>query len=274
MNSGATSKFSFRAALLSLPLSLLIGLPYSAAAHGTASATASDFSATDLTIFSADGKQLIGHAQYTIRPSDDTELLRGESKYFDGEYDIEVERLKPGESGQAPVLISYEQSFFNADQSPQRVSSLDVESGTASCKTYVEGRLEDRRSNLTVPADTYAGATQILLVVIRLRQGADHIEFHSFNCIPGPKIIATEASMGIDRVKWSMYPGELVKLEIQPDFGWLGLLVAPFIQKMYAWFDPSDNWNYVGGLYDRFYEGPHILTVRAPRAVVPKDKLP
>lgn len=80
--------------------------------------------------------------------------------------------------------------------------------------------------------------------------------------MPEPRIVATDASVKMEREDWSMYPGELVKLEIRPDFGWLGLFVAPFAPKVYAWFDPNDNWNYVGGRYDRFYKGLRILTVR------------
>jgi hypothetical protein len=52
------------------------------------------------------------------------------------------------------------------------------------------------------------------------------------------------------------------KNRIQPDLGWLGVLIAPFIPKVEAWFDPADKWNYIGGTFDRFYKGEHILTVR------------
>ncbi len=253
-----------RAARLFLS-ALLIAIPYPAVA-GIDGPAVANFFAADLNIFSPDGKQLLGHAQYTFSPSDGTELLRGDSKDLDGEHDIELERLEPGSSGQAPRLIGYEHAFFNADGSPKRVNNLDVRSGTGSCKTYVNGKLEERRSNLTVPADTYAGAAQMLFVEVRLRQGAKHIEFHSFSCIPGPKIVAAEASVEKGRVRWSMYPGKLVKVKLQPDFGWFNFLVAPLVHGGYAWFDPSDNWNYVGGLYDRFYGGPSILTVRAKRA--------
>jgi hypothetical protein len=31
---------------------------------------------------------------------------------------------------------------------------------------------------------------------------------------------------------------------------------------MDAWFDPNDNWNYVGGEFDRYFRGPHVVTVR------------
>jgi hypothetical protein len=31
---------------------------------------------------------------------------------------------------------------------------------------------------------------------------------------------------------------------------------------MDAWFAPQGNWNYVGGEFDRFFRGPHVLQVR------------
>ena len=59
-----------------------------------------------------------------------------------------------------------------------------------------------------------------------------------------------------------MYPGKLLKLELQPNFGWLNLLIAPFLPELSFWFDPQDDFNYVGGMYYRYYKGPYILTVR------------
>jgi hypothetical protein len=44
----------------------------------------------------------------------------------------------------------------------------------------------------------------------------------------------------------------------------LNLLIAPFLPTMDAWFSPADNWNYVGGEFDRYFRGPHVLTVRVP----------
>jgi len=237
---------------LTLLVSFVIGLP-SFATAGATTREAFDFPAADLTIFSADGKQVIGHGRYTISRTDDTELLRGENNYLDGDHDVELESLKLGAGAQAPTLLSYEHSFFGPDQTRQRVASLDARNGSASCKVYVSGRLEDRRAILDVPADTYAGATQMMFVVIRLRQGTDMIEFHSFNCAPGPRILAVQALVQASRVKWAMHSGQLAQLEIRPNFGWFNFLLAPFTQEIRAWVDPDDDWNYVGGLYDRFY---------------------
>jgi len=65
-----------------------------------------------------------------------------------------------------------------------------------------------------------------------------------------------------NRSTWSMYPGNLGKAEIEADLGWFDVIVSPFLPKMYAWFDSSDNWRFVGGLIDRYYRGPRVLMVR------------
>jgi hypothetical protein len=222
-----------------------------------------DFLATNLTIFSVADRQIIGHGRYNSSRTAGTDLIRGENKYLDGASDLELDYLKPGVSGEAPTLVRHEYSSLNADGSPQFVESLDPASGAASCAEYVNGTAQVYKATLAVPSDTYAGATQLMLIVARLRQGeSETIKFHSFNCVPRPKIFVIAVSVPTQREEWPMYPGKLVKLELQPDFGWLGILIKPFLPKVYAWFDPNDNWNYVGGLYDRFYKGPHIMTVR------------
>jgi len=225
--------------------------------------TSFDFLATNLTIYSPTDRHLIGHAQYTSSRSDGTDLIRGENKYLDGARDVELDYLKPGDSGEAPTLVRHEYSSFNTDGSPQFMESLDPVSGAASCAEYVSGIAEVHEATLDVPSDTYAGATQMMFIVARLRQQQlETIKFHSFDCAPTPKIFLISVSVPTTREQWPMYPGELAKLEIEPDFGWLSLLITPFLPKIYAWFDPNDNWNYVGALYDRYYKGPHILTVR------------
>jgi hypothetical protein len=53
---------------------------------------------------------------------------------------------------------------------------------------------------------------------------------------------------------------------MRPDLGALNLLIAPFMPTMDAWFNPAENWNYVGGEFDRYFRGPHVLTVQVPPA--------
>ena len=222
-----------------------------------------DFLATNLTIFDPADGRVIGHGRYSSSRSEGNNLIRGENKYLDGARDLELDYLKPGVAGDAPTLVRHEYSSFNADGSPQFVESFDPTSGTASCAETVNGIRQAYQGTLEVPSDTYAGATQLMLIVARLRQGErGKIKFHSFNCAPSPKILPISVVVPEGREEWSMYPGKLVKLELQPDFGWLNILLAPFLPKLYFWFDPDGNWNYVGGLFDRYYKGPHILTVR------------
>ena len=51
-------------------------------------------------------------------------------------------------------------------------------------------------------------------------------------------------------------------MDIKPDLGWLGTVIAPFLPELRAWFDPSDNWTLAGGEFSRYYRGPRIMLVR------------
>jgi hypothetical protein len=211
-----------------------------------------EMSATHVTIFAVGGEEVIGHGNYKLTHVDGLDLVEGEDKYLDGEYDREQQSLRPSAGGLPPVLISYKHQFFTADGTPQYEESLDARTGEATCRFYNSTEPSVAKAVLKVPADTYSGATQLMMLVGGLRQAAPDITFHSFNCIPDPKIIA-----------WPMYPGSLVKMEMKPDLGWLNVVVAPFVPKVYAWFDPADGFNYVGGQFDRYYKGRHVLMVRA-----------
>ncbi len=219
-------------------------------------------SATDTTIFAPDSNQIIGHGHYRISHVDGLEVVEGEDKYLDGEYDREEQRLEPAVGNMPPVLVHYQHRYFNADGSDQYEESLDARSGAATCKFYASAAPDIRETVVTVPPDTYAGATQLMLLVGRLREASPNITFHSFNCIPDPKIIAIMATPQTGSTNWDMYPGILKKMEMKPDLGMLNALVAPFIPKVYAWFDPADAFNYVGGRFDRYYKGRHVLMVR------------
>ncbi len=221
-----------------------------------------DLSTTEITIFTPDGEEVIGHGRYKFTHVEGFEVVEGENKYLDGEYDREEERLRLSVAGLPPVLVHYEHHYFNPDGSVQYEDSLDARTGAASCRRYDSKVPDIRETTLEVPADTYAGATQLMLVVGRLREGAGAISLHIFNCIPEPRIIPVKGTPITPPVTWPMYPGKLVKLEVEPDLGWLNVVIAPFIPKIYVWFDPADSFNYVGGIFDRYYKGRHVLMVR------------
>jgi hypothetical protein len=221
-----------------------------------------DMSATDVTIFVPDTKEVIGHGHYDVSFANGLDVVAGENRYLNGEYDRERQTVRPSAAGLPPVLESYRHQFFNPDGSLQYEDSLDARTGDVACKRY-DSAVPDIRETITkIPPDTYAGATQLMLLVGRLRQGAAKITFHSFNCLPDPRIVPIEAIPEKYPVTWPMYPGQLVKLEMKPDFGWLNVVVAPFVPKVYGWFDPTNAFNYVGGEFSRYYKGRQVLMAR------------
>jgi hypothetical protein len=246
-----------------LAITALLALAIACWPEGAAALSVFELSATDVTIFAPDSEMVIGHGKYKLTHVDGLDVVEGENKYLNGEFDREEQRVRPSVGGLPPLLVHYQHRYFNPDGTPQYEDSLDAESGSASCRRYDSDVPDVRESILKIPPDTYAGATQLMLVVGRLREGAASITFHSFNCIPDPKIIAIKATPLSAPVEWPMYPGKLVKMEIKPDLGWLNVLIAPFIPKIYGWFDPADAFNYVGGQFDRYYKGRHILMVRS-----------
>lgn len=190
-------------------------------------AHAFDIGNTDVTIFNSDNLQVLGHAHYKVTHQDGAMLFEGEDRFLDGEYDHEVQRVDLGAKGAAPILVSYQHSFFNADGSPESIDALDAKTGSLMC-THFHGTdaPEVRQSKVAIPPDTYVGSTQLMLLVGRLGEDAHPIVMHTFICLPGPQIIAMKVTPPETQVKWAMYPGNLVKVELVPDFGWLGALAV------------------------------------------------
>ena len=247
-------------------LAVSIALSSNAIALETNPSGAFDFRALELKVLSPDGNQKIGSTRFVISRDNSTEEIKGETRYADGEHDNESERLFVRGPDSPPRLDAYDHSFFNADGSLQMVDTLDAKSGLASCTSYSAGESKVRKSQLEVPADSFAGASELVIVVGSLRRGLREIRFHAFACVPGPRIFSVEASLPDRSAHWFLYPGDLVRIDMRPDLGALNYLLAPFMPTMDGWFNPNDNWNYVGGEFDRYFRGPHVLTVRVPPA--------
>ncbi len=49
---------------------------------------------------------------------------------------------------------------------------------------------------------------------------------------------------------------------MRPKLGWWDILIAPFVPKVRAWFDPADGFNYLGGEFPTYYRGPRVELVR------------
>ncbi len=162
-------------------------------------------------------------------------------------------------------LEKYEHSFFGADGVTTMVDELDIASRTATCSRREDGEMKVRTSGFAFPADTFGGGSQLLILMAKLREGSHKIDFHAFACVPGPRVFQVDAAVPERPERWPYYPGDLIRLDLRPDLGaGLNLVIAPFLPKTEAWFDPQNNWQYVGGEFNRYFGGPHVYQVLAP----------
>jgi hypothetical protein len=222
------------------------------------------FGAQNLIVESPDGRKVIGHMTYTVTRSPQGAEAKGETRLTDGERDIEEARLELLPDNSIPLLASYSHNYFNADGSPQRAAQLDLKTGEATCTEYQGGEPQVRHEIIEIAPDTYAGASLALPVINALRQGMRRkIRFHAFSCVPGPRVLTVEANVVSSNAHWDSYPGNLLETEIKPYLGWFSIVASPFLPKFYAWFDPADNWSYVGSRNQRYYKGPSVLLVKA-----------
>jgi hypothetical protein len=220
------------------------------------------FPPTDFTIFTPDGKTQLGTSRYTVEPTTEGAVLRGEDYYNDGQSDIEVDRLEVPENPGPPQLIEFRHSFFAAGGAPTMSGYANIRSGLASCTGYSGGIANTITDRLTFPDDTYAGASVLVPIQVFLRSGAvGPLKLHVFSCTPTPRVIAIEVGLA-PQPKALPYPGNLVEVVITPDFGWWNIVLSAFVPKLEAWFTPDDQFGFVGGELARFYKGPDILMVK------------
>ena len=217
----------------------------------------------ELKVLSADGRQTIGSTRFTVSSDRSSETIKGETRYLDGQHDNEEERIQLVNG--ALRLEKYEHSFFGADGATTMVDKLDTESRIATCSRREDGKMKVRRSQVDFPADTFGGGSQLQFVMAKLREGPRKIDFHGFACIPGPRVFHVTASVPERAERWPFYPGDLIRLDLRPDLGaGLNFLIAPFLPRTEAWFDPHHNWKYVGGEFNRYFGGPHVLQALVP----------
>jgi len=207
----------------------------------------------------SESERVIGHGRYEITRLDNGRATAlGEDRFDDGEYDVERDDLEFN-GDQIPRMLTFEHAFFNADGTLQRVNKADFQTGRASCTEYQNGKSTVRDTILQVPADTFAGSAIVIPMRGHLTRGErERITLHDFNCIPGPEILGVRAYLQ-PLSKWAHFSNEVVAVDIKPDFGWLNLLVDPFMPEIRAWFDPADDWRFVGAKFTRYYKGPEIL---------------
>jgi len=218
--------------------------------------------ALNFKVLNADGAEVIGHSHYELSRSGHNLLIgRGVARFKNGEYDVEYDTLE-AQPDQLLAMLTLDHKFYNADGSMQRAIAADFRTGQASCTRYQNKVAQADSAKLDFTQESYGGSIVVLALGQYLAQGAtEPIKLQSLNCIPGPRLIAVKARVQAPS-RWSHYPGETVEVDIQPDLGWWDVVVSPFVPKLRAWFDPSDNWTLAGGEFSRYFRGPRIMLVR------------
>jgi hypothetical protein len=223
----------------------------------------------DFVILSPDGTSRVGRTHYSIIERRGALILRGENRFDSGEYDIETSRLTPAQEGGMPTLVDFNHMFYSAEGTVLLESHADLRTGLASCIDRRSGAPKLAAEPIDFPPNTWAGASVILPIQRFLRDGGHgKLSLNVFNCAPSPKVFAVEVTPDPAPTRLPNYLPGAVEIDAKPDFGWLDFIVAPFVPKLRAWFDPGRNFEFVGAMLDRYYGGPRILMMTA-RSIAP-----
>jgi hypothetical protein len=190
--------------------------------------------------------------------------LYGVNGFFDHQLDIETSHLESGSPGQGPKLLDFDHTFYKADGSLLIRGYLDLKSGAATCIDNTSGQNRTQATVLSIPHDTWAGASIAAPIQNFLREGdqGKTRSLHVFSCAPAPEIFAVTVAMDPRETMWPPYGAQALGVEIRPDFGLINPFIASFVPKLHAWFDPSDGWALVGDEAARWYKGPRVMLVK------------
>src|SRR5580700_3531913 len=228
------------------------------------SAAPLSFPPTSFTIVKPDSGMAIGQAHYRIEPARDGGILRGENGYFDGQTDVETAHIEVAAIDGKPKLTEFDHTYYNPDKSILRRAHVDLKSGAASCIDNSAGQKSEQSDVLTIPNDTWAGASIVIPIQNFLRAGDKGISrpLHAFSCAPTPKIFSISVDIDPGPAIWTTYGAEAIRVQVKPDFGLLNFVVAAFVPKLHAWFDPNDRLAFIGDEAARYYKGPPIMLVK------------
>ncbi|MDB5108644.1 MAG: hypothetical protein JWM69_1585 [Candidatus Binatus sp.] len=222
------------------------------------------FPETHFRILDPDTKAPLGRSEYRIESVGAKALLHGENHYDSGLSDTETAHLTVAVESGIPLLIDFDHTFYKKDGSIQERSHVDMGTGYATC-TYNTGTSPSVMSDrLTIPPDTWAGASIAIPLQRFLRAGeAGPYRLHVFNCAPTPKIFAIDIQADPGEAIWVPYAHTALRMELRPNLGWYNVIISPFLPRLSAWFDPKDQWNFVGSEAARYYKGPKIMLVKS-----------
>ena len=207
----------------------------------------------------------MGRARYRIESTPDGGILRGENGYFDGQTDVEIAHIQFRSGGQ-PKLTEFDHTYYNPDKSILKRSHVDLKTGAGTCIDNSNGQKSEQSEVLTIPDDTWAGASIVIPIQNFLRAGDKGISrpLHAFSCAPTPKIFSISVDIDPGPAIWTTYGAEAMRVQVRPDFGLLDFIVAAFVPKLHAWFDPANGLDFIGDEAARYYKGDPIMLVKRP----------
>lgn len=227
-------------------------------------ADALSFPATKYTIVNPDTGAAIGHSEYHADQTPDGATLQGANYFSDGQVDVETAQIEREHGGEGPRLANWDHAFYKADGSLLIRGYLDLKSGAAACMSKNAGQKINQSVILSIPHDTWAGASVVVPIQGFLREGdlGKTLSLHVFSCAPSAKIFAVSVKIDPRAAVWPSYGADAVRVEVLPDFGLLNPFVASFVPRIHAWFDPNDGWAFVGDEAARWYKGPRVRLVK------------
>jgi hypothetical protein len=246
-------------ALTLLGAQIAIPAPRFASAWTTRALPAGDFRIVD----AATGRE-IGRSRFTVSREGAADVLRGDSRYVDGQYDVEIDRLVREIDRPLPVLKSYDHRFFDARGLPMLSAVMDFESGSVRCGEFRDGVESSRSARLKIPAGAWAGSSVLIPIQQALRRGADALSLYYVSCAPGPRLLTINAAPTRDPDGFRYFPATAAEVGLRGDFGWFNFIVGRFAPEIHAWFDRTRGFEILGAELPRFSGGPMIVMVQAP----------
>jgi hypothetical protein len=243
--------------LTSLIVNFVLSLPLCAAGL--------DFGPAHFKILDPATSKLIGNVHFTLDQSPDGKVtVKSDALYLNGDRDSEEDHLVSSPHGGPLRQISFAHYFYLPNGSPDRSSEANFLSGESSCTTNENGHATVQRADFRFASNTYAGAPVIVpLRTALVAHNQSELSFYYFTCVPGPRVVSVRG-VANSPAPWPYSRDDVVKVAIQPDFGWITAIIAPFLPSVAAWFDPSRDWQLTGVESARYFKGPRILMVGEP----------
>ena len=126
--------------------------------QSVAAASVPHLGAVNFKVMNADGTKVIGHSHYELsRGSDDVLVGQGQAQFTNGERDVEHDTLE-ARPDRAPMMLTLDHKFYNANGSVQREIAADFRTGQASCTRYQDGESQTDSARLDFTPDSYGGS--------------------------------------------------------------------------------------------------------------------